>query len=117
MNSSPPLYDGVRRDGYPRRYRDFEAVWAQFEINLMHCDDACAPPDVCVVFKDECFPRTLPAVNGLCRELYGETLRGLPRTWLHSNFYCVDKNGTTVFVDGGPQGTASMPPPRLRAVE
>ena len=100
------LYDACEEMDIPADTAISEAGLGQFEINLMHCDDALRAADDAWLFK--MLVKGLARRHGFAASFMAKPYEDYPGSGLHTHFSVLDKNGNNVFDDGGPQGTAIM---------
>ncbi|MDA7427102.1 glutamine synthetase family protein [Primorskyibacter aestuariivivens] len=100
------LYDACEEMDIPADTAISEAGLGQFEINLMHGDDALRAADDAWLFK--------MLVKGLARR-YGFAASFMAKPYddyagsgLHTHFSVLDADGNNIFDDGGPKGSDIM---------
>ncbi|MEY8881024.1 glutamine synthetase family protein [Donghicola sp. XS_ASV15] len=100
------LYDACEEMDIPADTAISEAGLGQFEINLMHSDDALRAADDAWLFK--------MLVKGLARR-YGFAASFMAKPYvdysgsgMHTHFSVIDKNGQNIFDDGSQQGSAYL---------
>jgi glutamine synthetase len=80
-----------------------EAGIGQFEINLLHSDDALKVADDTWLFK--MLVKGLARRHGFAASFMAKPYDNWPGNGMHMHFSVVDQNGRNVFDDGGPRGT------------
>jgi glutamine synthetase len=100
------LYDACEAMDIPADTSTSETGLGQFEVNLMHCDDALRAADDAWLFK--------MLVNGLARR-HGFAASFMAKPYpeysgsgLHTHFSLLDDAGRNVFDSGGPKGTGLL---------
>ena len=83
-----------------------EAGLGQFEINLMHCDDALRAADDAWLFK--MLVKGMARRHGFAASFMAKPYDDYPGSGLHTHFSLLDKDGNNVFDDGGPKGTDTL---------
>ncbi len=78
----------------------------QFEINLLHTDDAMKAADDAWLFK--LAVRGVARKHGFAASFMAKPYHDQPGNGLHTHFSVLDKNGDNIFDDGGPKGTDTM---------
>ncbi len=97
------LYDACEEMDIPADTAISEAGLGQFEINLMHCDDALRAADDAWLFK--LLVKGLARKHGFAASFMAKPYEDYAGSGLHTHFSLIDKDGTNVFDDGGPRGT------------
>ena len=97
------LYDACEEMDIPADTAISEAGLGQFEINLMHCDDALRAADDAWLFK--MLVKGLARSHGFAASFMAKPYEDYPGSGLHTHFSLIDKDGNNVFDDGGPKGT------------
>ncbi len=100
------LYDACEEMDIPADTAISEAGLGQFEINLMHSEDALRAADDAWLFK--WLVKGLARRHGFAASFMAKPYDDYAGSGLHTHFSVLDKNGNNVFDDGGPQGTAIM---------
>lgn len=100
------LYDACEAMGLPADAAISEAGLGQFEINMLHSDDAMKAADDCWLFK--------LAVRGVARK-HGFAASFMAKPYpeesgngLHTHFSVLDKNGDNIFDDGSAHGSDKL---------
>ena len=100
------LYDACEAMDIPADTSTSETGLGQFEVNLMHCDDALRAADDAWLFK--------MLVKGLARR-HGFAASFMAKPYLeysgsgpHTHFSVLDKSGDNIFDSGGTKGSAMM---------
>ena len=97
------LYDGCEAMDIPADTAISEAGLGQFEINLMHCDDALRAADDAWLFK--ILVKGLARRYGFAASFMAKPYEDYAGSGLHTHFSVLDENGDNIFDDGGPKGT------------
>ncbi|THD76096.1 glutamine synthetase [Thalassobius vesicularis] len=97
------LYDACEEMDIPADTAISEAGLGQFEINLMHCDDALRAADDAWLFK--MLVKGLARKHGFAASFMAKPYEDYAGSGLHTHFSLIDKNGNNVFDDGTPQGS------------
>ncbi len=100
------LYDACEAMDIPADTAISEAGLGQFEINLMHGDDALRAADDAWLFK--MLVKGLARRHGFAASFMAKPYEDYAGSGLHTHFSVVDRNGANIFDDGGPRGTALM---------
>jgi glutamine synthetase len=100
------LYDACEEMDIPADTAISEAGLGQFEINMMHCDDALRAADDAWLFK--MLVRGLARRHGFAASFMAKPYADYPGSGLHTHFSVLDADGNNVFDDGGPDGTPMM---------
>jgi glutamine synthetase len=100
------LYDACEEMDIPADTAISEAGLGQFEINMMHCDDALRAADDAWLFK--MLVRGLARRHGFAASFMAKPYADYPGSGLHTHFSVLDAEGHNVFDDGGPDGTNIM---------
>ncbi|MEH6645066.1 glutamine synthetase family protein [Sulfitobacter sp.] len=100
------LYDGCEEMDIPADTAISEAGLGQFEINMMHCDDALRAADDAWLFK--MLVRGLARRHGFAASFMAKPYADYPGSGLHTHFSVLDTEGNNVFDNGGPEGTDVM---------
>ncbi|MTJ05816.1 MAG: glutamine synthetase [Sediminimonas qiaohouensis] len=100
------LYDACEEMDIPADTAISEAGLGQFEINLMHCDDALRAADDAWLFK--MLVKGLARRHGFAASFMAKPYDDYPGSGLHTHFSLLDKDGNNVFDDGGPKGTDTL---------
>lgn len=100
------LYDACEEMDIPADTAISEAGLGQFEINMMHCDDALRAADDAWLFK--MLVRGLARRHGFAASFMAKPYADYPGSGLHTHFSVLDANGINVFDNGGPEGTDIM---------
>ncbi|WP_132241996.1 glutamine synthetase family protein [Primorskyibacter sedentarius] len=97
------LYDGCEAMDIPADTAISEAGLGQFEINLMHCDDALRAADDAWLFK--ILVKGLARRYGFAASFMAKPYEDYAGSGLHTHFSVLDENGDNIFDDGGAKGT------------
>lgn len=97
------LYDACEEMDIPADTAISEAGLGQFEINLMHCDDALRAADDAWLFK--MLVKGLARRHGFAASFMAKPYEDYSGSGLHVHFSVLDAEGNNVFDDGGPEGT------------
>ncbi|MGB7243045.1 MAG: glutamine synthetase family protein [Sulfitobacter sp.] len=97
------LYDACEEMDIPADTAISEAGLGQFEINLMHCDDALRAADDAWLFK--MLVKGLARRHGFAASFMAKPYEDYSGSGLHVHFSVLDRDGNNVFDDGGPNGT------------
>jgi glutamine synthetase len=100
------LYDACEEMDIPADTAISEAGLGQFEINLMHCDDALRAADDAWLFK--MLVKGMARRHGFAASFMAKPYDDYPGSGLHTHFSLLDKDGNNVFDDGGPKGTDTL---------
>jgi glutamine synthetase len=100
------LYDACEEMDIPADTAISEAGLGQFEINLMHCDDALRAADDAWLFK--MLVKGLARRHGFAASFMAKPYEDYSGSGLHTHFSVLDTEGNNVFDDGGPDGTDMM---------
>ncbi|MDF1801879.1 glutamine synthetase family protein [Thalassovita sp.] len=100
------LYDACEEMDIPADTAISEAGLGQFEINLMHCDDALRAADDAWLFK--MLVKGLARSHGFAASFMAKPYDDYAGSGLHTHFSLIDKDGNNVFDDGGPKGTEML---------
>ena len=97
------LYDACEEMDIPADTAISEAGLGQFEINLMHCDDALRAADDAWLFK--MLVKGLARKHGFAASFMAKPYPDYAGSGLHTHFSVLDTQGNNVFDNGGPEGT------------
>ncbi len=97
------LYDACEAMDIPAETAISEAGMGQYEINLVHTDDALKAADDAWLFKQ--LTRGLARKHGFAASFMAKPYAEHSGTGMHTHFSVVDRDGTNIFDDGGPDGT------------
>ncbi|MBW4710268.1 glutamine synthetase family protein [Roseobacter sp. YSTF-M11] len=97
------LYDACEEMDIPADTAISEAGLGQFEINLMHCDDALRAADDAWLFK--MLVKGMARKHGFAASFMAKPYEDYSGSGLHVHFSVLDDEGNNVFDDGGPEGT------------
>ena len=100
------LYDGCEAMDIPADTAISEAGLGQFEINLLHSDDALKAADDTWLFK--MLVRGLARRHGFAASFMAKPYVDQPGNGLHMHFSVLDKAGRNIFDNGGPEGSAAL---------
>ncbi|WP_282127308.1 glutamine synthetase family protein [Roseobacter litoralis] len=97
------LYDACEEMDIPADTAISEAGLGQFEINLMHCDDALRAADDAWLFK--MLVKGMARRHGFAASFMAKPYEDYAGSGLHIHFSVLDGEGNNVFDDGGEAGT------------
>jgi glutamine synthetase len=100
------LYDACEAMGLPADAAISEAGLGQFEINLLHCDDAMKAADDTWLFK--LAVRGVARKHGFAASFMAKPYADEPGNGMHTHFSVLDRDGNNIFDDGTPQGSALL---------
>ena len=100
------LYDACEAMDIPADTSTSETGLGQFEVNLMHCDDALRAADDAWLFK--MLVKGLARRHGFAASFMAKPYPEYSGSDLHTHFSLIDSDGRNVFDSGGPKGTAIM---------
>lgn len=100
------IYEACDAMGIPADAAISEGGIGQYEINLMHSDDALKAADDAWLFK--MLTRGLARKHGLAATFMAKPYASHAGTGLHTHFSILDANGTNIFDDGGEAGTPAL---------
>ena len=100
------LYDACEAMDIPADTSTSETGLGQFEVNLMHCDDALRAADDAWLFK--MLVKGLARRHGFAASFMAKPYPEYSGSGLHTHFSLLDEAGRNVFDSGGPKGTAQL---------
>lgn len=100
------LYDACEEMDIPADTAISESGMGQFEINLMHGDDALRTADDAWLFK--MLVKGLARRHGFCASFMAKPYSDYSGSGLHTHFSVLDGNGGNIFDDGGPDGSTTL---------
>ena len=100
------LYDACEAMDIPADTSTSETGLGQFEVNLMHCDDALRAADDAWLFK--MLVKGLARRHGFAASFMAKPYPEYSGSGLHTHFSLIDGDGRNVFDSGGPKGTAML---------
>ncbi len=100
------LYDACEAMDIPADTSTSETGLGQFEVNLMHCDDALRAADDAWLFK--LLVKGLARRHGFAASFMAKPYPEYSGSGLHTHFSVLDDSGSNVFDSGGPKGTAAL---------
>ena len=100
------LYDACEAMDIPADTSTSETGLGQFEVNLMHCDDALRAADDAWLFK--MLVKGLARRHGFAASFMAKPYPEYSGSGLHTHFSLLDDAGRNVFDSGGPKGTAML---------
>jgi glutamine synthetase len=100
------LYDACEAMDIPADTSTSETGLGQFEVNLMHCDDALRAADDAWLFK--MLVKGLARRHGFAASFMAKPYPEYSGSGLHTHFSLLDDAGRNVFDSGGPKGTALL---------
>ena len=100
------LYDACEAMDIPADTTTSETGLGQFEVNLMHCDDALRAADDAWLFK--MLVKGLARRHGFAASFMAKPYADYSGSGLHTHFSILDEKGENIFDSGGPKGTAQL---------
>lgn len=100
------LYDACDAMNIPAEAAISEAGMGQYEVNLVHSDDALKAADDAWLFK--ILTRGLARKHGFAASFMAKPYAEQSGTGLHTHFSVIDGQGANIFDNGGPEGTQLM---------
>ena len=100
------LYDACEAMDIPADTSTSDTGLGQFEVNLMHCDDALRAADDAWLFK--MLVKGLARRHGFAASFMAKPYPEYSGSGLHTHFSVVDAAGDNIFDSGGPKGTAML---------
>ncbi|MFD1912256.1 glutamine synthetase family protein [Halodurantibacterium flavum] len=100
------LYNACEEMDIPADTAISEAGLGQFEINLMHGDDALKAADDAWLFK--MLVKGLARRHGFAASFMAKPYADYPGTGLHTHFSVIDRDGRNIFSNGGPEGSDTL---------
>jgi glutamine synthetase len=100
------LYDACEEMDIPADTAISESGLGQFEINLMHQDDALRAADDAWFFK--MLVKGLARRHGFAASFMAKPYPEYSGNGLHTHFSVVDGEGRNIFNDGGPDGSQTL---------
>lgn len=100
------LYDACEEMDIPADAAISESGLGQFEINLLHGDDAMRAADDAWLFK--ILVKGMARKHGFAASFMAKPYADYAGSGLHMHFSVLDDEGRNVFDDGGPEGTAEL---------
>ncbi|MGN0932803.1 glutamine synthetase family protein [Falsigemmobacter intermedius] len=100
------LYDACEAMDIPADTAISETGLGQFEINMMHQEDALRAADDAWLFK--LLVKGLARRHGFAASFMAKPYAEYSGSGLHTHFSLIDEQGRNVFDNGGPEGTALM---------
>ncbi|ETW11998.1 L-glutamine synthetase [Roseivivax marinus] len=100
------LYDACEEMDIPADTAISEAGLGQFEINLMHGDDALRAADDAWFFK--LLVKGMARRHGFAASFMAKPYEDYPGSGLHTHFSILDDEGRNIFDDGGQAGTDTL---------
>jgi glutamine synthetase len=100
------LYDACEAMDIPADTAISEAGLGQFEINLMHSDDALKAADDTWLFK--MLVKGLARRHGFAASFMAKPYPDYSGNGLHTHFSVLDAEGRNIFDDGGPKGSEAL---------
>ncbi|SDI52021.1 glutamine synthetase family protein [Lutimaribacter saemankumensis] len=100
------LYDACEEMDIPADTAISEAGLGQFEINLMHQDDALRAADDAWLFK--MLVKGMARRHGFAASFMAKPYEDYAGSGLHVHFSVLDKDGNNIFDDGGPKGSDAL---------
>jgi glutamine synthetase len=100
------LYDACEAMDIPADTAISESGLGQFEINLMHTDDALRAADDAWLFK--MLVKGLARRHGFAASFMAKPYADYSGNGLHTHFSVLDKNGNNVFDNGGHDGSGIL---------
>ena len=100
------LYDACEAMDIPAETAISEAGMGQYEINLVHTDDAMKAADDAWLFK--ILTRGLARKHGFAASFMAKPYAEHTGTGLHTHFSILDEAGDNIFDNGGEDGTPAL---------
>lgn len=100
------LYDACEAMDIPAETAISEAGMGQYEINLVHTDDAMKAADDAWLFK--ILTRGLARKHGFAASFMAKPYTEHTGTGMHTHFSVLDDNGDNIFDNGGEEGTPAL---------
>ncbi len=100
------LYDACEAMDIPADTAISETGLGQFEINMMHQEDALRAADDAWLFK--LLVKGLARRHGFAASFMAKPYPEYSGSGLHTHFSLLDENGDNVFDNGGPEGTETL---------
>ena len=100
------LYDACDAMDIPADAATSESGLGQFEINLLHDNDALKVADDAWLFK--MLVKGLARRHGFAATFMAKPYANSAGSGLHTHFSVLDSDGANIFDDGGPKGTDAM---------
>jgi glutamine synthetase len=100
------LYDACEAMDIPADTSTSETGLGQFEVNLMHCDDALRAADDAWLFK--MLVKGLARRHGFAASFMAKPYPEYSGSGLHTHFSLIDSDGRNVFDSGGPKGSGTL---------
>lgn len=100
------LYDACEEMDIPADTAISESGLGQFEINLMHCDDALRVADDAWLFK--MLVKGMARKHGFAASFMAKPYEDYSGSGLHVHFSVLDADGRNVFDNGGPEGSDTL---------
>lgn len=100
------LYDACEAMDIPGDTASSEAGLGQFEINLMHQEDALRAADDAWLFK--MLVKGLARRHGFAASFMAKPYPEYSGNGLHTHFSVIDRDGNNVFSNGGPEGSDTL---------
>ena len=100
------LYDACEAMDIPADAAISETGYGQFEINLMHSDDALRAADDAWLFK--MLVKGIARQHGFAASFMAKPYPDGSGSGLHTHFSVLDKGGRNIFDDGGSKGTDQL---------
>ncbi|MCA3438906.1 MAG: glutamine synthetase [Rhodobacter sp.] len=100
------LYDACEAMDIPADTSTSETGLGQFEVNMMHCDDALRAADDAWLFK--MLVKGLARRHGFAASFMAKPYLEYSGSGLHTHFSLIDDDGRNVFDNGGPEGSRLM---------
>ncbi|WP_394196379.1 glutamine synthetase family protein [Litoreibacter albidus] len=100
------LYDACEAMDIPAETAISEAGMGQYEINLVHTDDAMKAADDAWLFK--ILTRGLARKHGFAASFMAKPYAEHSGTGMHTHFSVLDVDGNNIFDNGGDEGTPAL---------
>lgn len=97
------LYEACEEMDIPADTTISESGMGQFELNLMHCDDALRAADDAWLFK--MLVKGLARRHGFCASFMAKPYNDYSGSGLHMHFSVLDADARNIFDNGGPGGS------------
>ena len=100
------LYDACEAMDIPADTSTSETGLGQFEVNMMHSDDALRAADDAWLFK--MLVKGLARRHGFAASFMAKPYPEYSGNGLHTHFSVIDRDGRNIFSNGGPEGSLKL---------
>jgi len=100
------IYDACRAQSVEADAAISESGAGQFEVNLLHGDDALKVADDAMLFKN--IVKSVARKHGLAASFMAKPFGDRPGNGLHMHFSILDETGANLFDDGTAEGSAAL---------